>query len=548
MRKIMILNKLLMLTFILFVPASADVYGQTSQIRTGQIIIQGTKGKKIDDLMQAYDREGLLSGTILVAEKGDVIYKRGFGYANAEFKVPNETNTRFRLASISKPIVAILVMKLVDQGKISLDGKLSDYLPDFRKDGDKITVRHLLSHTSGLPGGIGDFTRREMRDPVTREALLKNSAENPLDFEPGTRVRYGLAGFAVLSMIVEKATGKSYEQALRENVLEPLEMRDTGVEDAASTVQRAPNGRIILGNPQPVIERFATGYVKTRTGYLRAPYMDISNGGAGASIYSTVEDLFLLDQALSTDKLLSKQAKEQMFARVLEDYSLGWNVRNLALADLQKSALPIFPGDAIRTEAADFKMIMKGGDVWGYTGFWAKVREKEQTVIILLNGGGIAFNSDVIRMTHGILNILNDLSYVTPRENMFVQILQQKGFEEAVKTFKQLKEEEPQNPIISETAFNNLGYEYLNNKSYALAINILKLNAESHPNSANACDSLAEAYETSGNKEMAIKYYQKVLEILPKDTSASEQFKTRLKENALKKIKELGSPVNSMKQ
>ncbi len=540
MRKIMFLYKLLI--YVLIVSAVSNslfTSGQTPQSGGGQIVVEGTKGRKIDELMQAYDREGLLSGTILVAEKGNVIYKRGFGYANVEFRVPNEPNTKFRLASVSKAIVAILVMKLVDQGKISLDGKLSDYLPGFRKDADKITVRHLLSHTSGLAGGIGDFTRREMRDPVSRDALLKTAAENPLDFEPGTRVRYGLAGFAVLSMIVEKVTGKTYEQALRENVLEPLGMRDTGIEDAAASVARTSGGRIILNNPQPVIERFATGYVKTRNGYLRAPYMDISTGGAGASVYSTVEDLFLLDHALSGDKLLSAQAKEQMFKPVLEDKSLGWDVRNLALSDLSRAVLPVLPGDAIRNEPADFRLIMKGGDVWGYTSFWARVPEKQQSVIILLNGAGIVFNTDVTRMTHGILSILNDQPYLTPRENLFVQIIRQKGFEEALKTFRQLKEKEPQNPIINEKTFNEIGYEYLNNKNYAPAIDILRLNAEAFPDSANAYDSLAEAYETSGNRETAIKFYEKVLEALPRDGSINEQFKNRLKENALKKIQEL---------
>jgi CubicO group peptidase (beta-lactamase class C family) len=536
----MFLYKLLI--YVLIVSAVSNslfTSGQTPQSGGGQIVVEGTKGRKIDELMQAYDREGLLSGTILVAEKGNVIYKRGFGYANVEFRVPNEPNTKFRLASVSKAIVAILVMKLVDQGKISLDGKLSDYLPGFRKDADKITVRHLLSHTSGLAGGIGDFTRREMRDPVSRDALLKTAAENPLDFEPGTRVRYGLAGFAVLSMIVEKVTGKTYEQALRENVLEPLGMRDTGIEDAAASVARTSGGRIILNNPQPVIERFATGYVKTRNGYLRAPYMDISTGGAGASVYSTVEDLFLLDHALSGDKLLSAQAKEQMFKPVLEDKSLGWDVRNLALSDLSRAVLPVLPGDAIRNEPADFRLIMKGGDVWGYTSFWARVPEKQQSVIILLNGAGIVFNTDVTRMTHGILSILNDQPYLTPRENLFVQIIRQKGFEEALKTFRQLKEKEPQNPIINEKTFNEIGYEYLNNKNYAPAIDILRLNAEAFPDSANAYDSLAEAYETSGNRETAIKFYEKVLEALPRDGSINEQFKNRLKENALKKIQEL---------
>jgi CubicO group peptidase (beta-lactamase class C family) len=384
--------------------------------QTGKTIIAGAKAKKIDELMRVYEQAGILSGTILVAEKGNVIYKRGFGYAHAEFKVPNQPDTKFRIASVSKPVVAILVMKLVEQGKISLDGRVSDYLPDFRKDANKITVRHLLSHTSGLPGGAGSLDGREMRDPVTRAELMKPSAENQLEFEPGTKMRYGGASYVVLAMIVEKIAGKPYGEVLRETIFEPLGMRDTGIEDAAGTVEMPPGARMRVKNPNPVIERLATGYVKTREGYIRAPYMDMSRANVSAAMHSTVEDLFRLDRALSNDKFFSKQSRELMFTPVLEDTALGWNVRNIAFEDLQKPLLRIFPEDALRLAPADLKMIYKGGDLWGFTSFWARLPEKDQTIIALLNGGNIYFNANAVRMTQGIVNILHDKPHFTPGE------------------------------------------------------------------------------------------------------------------------------------
>jgi CubicO group peptidase (beta-lactamase class C family) len=381
-----------------------------------QAIIEGAKAKKIDELMRAYEQAGILSGTILVAEKGNVIYKRGFGYAHAEFKVPNTPDTKFRIASVSKPVVAILVMKMVEQGKISLDARVSDYLPDFRKDANKITVRHLLSHTSGLPGGAGSLDGREMRDPVTREELMKPSAENPLEFEPGTKMRYGGASYVVLAMIVEKIAGKPYGEVLRETIFEPLGMRDTGIEDAAGTVEIPPGARMRVKNPNLVIERLATGYVKTPTGYIRAPFMDMSRANVSAAMHSTVEDLFRLDRALAEEKFLSKKSRELMFAPVLEDTALGWNVRNIAFEDLQKPLLRIFPEDALRGAPADLKMIYKGGDLWGFTSFWARLPEKDQTIIVLLNGGNIYFNTNAVRITQGIINILYDQPYSTPGE------------------------------------------------------------------------------------------------------------------------------------
>ncbi|HEX8197555.1 MAG TPA: serine hydrolase domain-containing protein [Pyrinomonadaceae bacterium] len=398
---------LFLLIFLLFNWSNANP-------KTGQTIIEGAKGKKIDNLMSAYEQAGILSGTILVAEKGKVIYKRSFGYAHAEFKVSNAADTKFRIASVSKSVVAILVMKFIEQGKISLDARVSDYLPNFRKDGNKITVRHLLSHTSGLPGGMGNLDGREMRDPVSREELMKPSAENPLEFEPGTKMRYGGASYVVLAMIVEKITGKPYGEVLREMIFEPLGMRDTGIEDAAGTVEMPPNARMRVKNPSPVIERLATGYVKTPTGYIRAPYMDMSRANVSAAMHSTVEDLFRLDRAVSDDKFFSKQSRELMFAPVLEDTALGWNVRNVAFEDLQKPLLRIFPEDPLRSAPADLKMIYKGGDLWGFTSFWTLLPEEDHTIIILLNGGNIYFNTNAVRITQGIINILYDQPYSTP--------------------------------------------------------------------------------------------------------------------------------------
>ena len=142
-----------------------DARGQTT--RDGETVVTGSDGKKIDQLLEAYHRENRVSGVILVSKRGEVIYKRGFGLANREFSVPNQPNTKFRLASIAKPLVAVLVMRLVEQGKLSLDSKVSDFLPDYRKDvAEKVTIRHLLSPTSGIPDGFvrPGVTERTRRD------------------------------------------------------------------------------------------------------------------------------------------------------------------------------------------------------------------------------------------------------------------------------------------------------------------------------------------------------------------------------------------------
>ena len=508
-------------------------------------ISSGAKGQKIDDLLQAYYREGSLNGAVLVAERGKVIYKRGFGFANMEFRVPNEPNTKFRTASISKPIVAILALRLVEQGKLSLDAKVSDYLPDYRKDvADKVTVRHLLSHTSGIPDTLirPGLWEREIRDPFTAQELLARYSNGNLEFEPGTKLKYGTLNYVLLSLMIEKATGKSFEQAIRENVFDVVGMRDTGVEGASATVEGDQRGRTVLKGATPLIERMATGYVRTDRGFSRPPFMDMTHAAVGGSIYSTVEDLFLLDRALYGDKLLSKSLRDVMFTPVMGDTSLGWNIRELSFNDLQRPFLNIVdPPSAPHTGPADFKLVYKLGDVWGFSGVFARHVNEQHTIIILVNANmrGVYFDLATVRMWQAITSILYDKPYFTPRERMFADIIGRQGYERAIETFRQLKLQEPHSPIIGESEFNVLGYEIKGKKQIAQAIGIFRLNVEAHPLSANAYDSLAEAYAESGDKEMAIKYYEKVLDVLPKDPNADAAFKERLKNNALEMLRKL---------
>jgi CubicO group peptidase (beta-lactamase class C family) len=510
------------------VPEAASANWQT---KDSQTVIIGAKGKQIDELLQAYHSEGLLNGVVLVAERGKIIYKRGFGFANMEFNVPNEPNTKFRIASISKPIVALLAMRLIEQGKLSLDAKVSNFLPDYRKDiADKVTVRHLLSHTSGIPDTLirPGLWEREIRDPFTTQELLARYSNGALQFEPGTKTKYGTMNYVLLSLMIEKAIGKSFEQAMREYIFEPVGMRDTGIEGASPTVEGNAQGRTVLKGATPVIERLATGYIKTNNGFTRAPFMDMTHAAVGGAMHSTVEDLYLLDRALYEDKFLSKSSRDVLFTPVLEDIALGWNVRHLSFADLQQPFLNIVdPSNSLRPTPADFKVAYKLGDVWGFTGIFARHVNEQHTVIILVNGNmrGVYFDLDPVRMWQAITSILYEKPYFTPRERMFAEIIERQGFDRAVQTFKQLKQKEPSSPIIKEAEFNAIGYEFLGKQKIAQAISIFRLNVEAHPNSANVYDSLGEGYMMNGEKELAIKSYEKSLELDPKNTNAVEMLK-----------------------
>ncbi len=204
-----------------------------------------TKSQKIEALLGQYHEYGQFNGAALVAENGKVIFKKGFGMANMEWDIPNMPDTKFRVGSITKQFTAMLVMQLVEQGKLKLDGKLTDYLPDYPKStGDKVTIHHLLTHVSGIPSytGFPNFFRDLSRDPYTPEAFVKTFADSALQFEPGAKFLYNNSGYFLLGAIIEKAAGKTYEQALAENILTPLNMKNTGYDHHGTILKKRAAG------------------------------------------------------------------------------------------------------------------------------------------------------------------------------------------------------------------------------------------------------------------------------------------------------------------
>jgi len=262
------------------------------------------KVRRIDALVEAYRQIGQFNGSVLVAEKGAVLLKKGYGLAQMEWGIPNTADTRFRLGSITKQFTATLVLRQVEQGRIRLDGKLSDYLPDYRPDtGQKVTIHHLLTHTSGIPSYTDSptFFSEVSRDPHPVDEFVKKFCSGDLEFEPGSKFHYDNSGYFLLGALLEKVSGRSYEQLLREEILDPLGMKDTGYD----------RGETLLPHR-------AAGYEKDLAGYRNAPYLDMSLPYAAGALYSTVEDLYRWDQALYGTAVLSEASKERMFTPFLE--------------------------------------------------------------------------------------------------------------------------------------------------------------------------------------------------------------------------------------
>jgi CubicO group peptidase (beta-lactamase class C family) len=241
-----------------------------------------SKSQKIDALIRPFAAANQFSGVVLAAEDGKVIYEKAFGMANADYKIPNQVNTRIGIASITKLMTSVILTRLVEQKRIAPADKLAKYIPDF-PNGDKITIEMLARHRSGIP-------HRVM--PPEMESVAYSSAEfvakvkqAKLAFEPGTARLYSSAGYAVLARTLEIASGKSYAQLLQENVFTPAGMTDSVDFDG-----------------EAVIERRAQDYYLSPNGLVNVPLKNYSFLVGAGSVYGTARDVYRFAEAVLDGK------------------------------------------------------------------------------------------------------------------------------------------------------------------------------------------------------------------------------------------------------
>lgn len=454
-----------------------------------RIILAQDKAAKIDAFMTAMVEYQHFNGTVLVAEKGKVIYKKGFGVANMDWDIANTPDTKFRIGSITKQFTAMQIMQLVEEGKIKLDGKLSDYLPEYRKDtGEKITIHHLLTHTSGIPPytGLPGFWSDSSRNPYDIDYMVKHFHSGDLEFEPGTDYKYNNTGYFLLAAIIEKVSGKSYEENLKESILQTAKMTNTGAD-----------------RNQRILKKRANGYFRSPNGYTNEPYFYMINALGAGDMYSTVEDLYLWDQALYTEKLLSNKLKKKMFTPFLNNYAYGWGVRNVALGQSTDSV----------------KTISHSGGINGFNTRIVRLVEDARLIVVFNNTGGADLNG----ICQAVTNILYDKPYELPKlsiAEVIGKVLDEKGIDDAVAQYRDLKTNHEDEYNFGEYELNRLGYQLLGADKVKAAIEIFKLNVEMFPEAFNPYDSLGEAYMVKGDKELAIKNYAKSLELNPKNSNA----------------------------
>ncbi|KLT68041.1 serine hydrolase [Flavobacterium sp. ABG] len=450
------------------------------------------KAKKIDQLMSLYNQYGQFNGSVLVAEHGKVIFKKGYGQANMEWNIPNQTDTKFRLGSISKQFTAFLIVKLAEGGKIKLDAPITTYLSDYPKaTGDKITIHHLLTHTSGIPNytSVPKFLEEKSKEPYTPQEFIKTFENLPLEFTPGEKFRYSNSGYFLLGYLIEKITQKTYEQYLQETILTPLKMANTGYD----------HNEIIL-------KKRAAGYEKQGKKLINSSYIDMSIPYAAGSLYSTVEDLYLWDQALYTNKLLSAASMDSLFKPYIsfgdESYGYGWFIDELLNSDKSK-----------------LKIVEHGGGINGFNTLISRVPADKNLVVLLNNTGGTVLGE----MNTAIRAILYNQPYNQAKKSMALElseIFNTKGLTAGIDSYKKLKADSTYR--IKEGEINNAGYQLLQSGKTKEAIEMFKINVETFPKVGNVYDSLGEAYLKDGNTKLAIENYTKSVTLDPSNESGKK--------------------------
>ena len=265
--------------------------------------------QSIDQELQRQSQAGGFSGAVLIAKGDRILLDRA--YANAAYPVgaANSGRTRFRIGSLTKQFTAAVILKLREEGKLSLDDPVCRYLQPCPDSWEHIKLSHLLSHTSGIASYTALPSYGEIKaHPLSTAGLIDLIESLPVPFAPGSKFDYSDSGYAILGAVIERAAGRSYSEVLKVEILDPLGMNDTG-----------------YGNP-PISADGAVGYSKAPDGLHAVPVVDASVAFSSAGMYSTTQDLLRWVRALMADRVLSAQSRREMFTAGREDFGYGWIV------------------------------------------------------------------------------------------------------------------------------------------------------------------------------------------------------------------------------
>ena len=461
----------------------------------GQIKNSTKSTKLINTYLTELEKVGF-SGSVLVEINGKKVISKGYGFSNKAKSIKNEPTTVFGIGSLTKQFTAAAILKLEMQGKLSIDDKINKYFDNVPIEKSSITIHDLLRHQSGLQSVVGrDY------DKISTVEFLDTVMKSKLRFEVGQKYSYSNIGYSLLGMIIENVSGKTYEIYLYENLWKPSQMEMTGYSRPAFD-----KNKIAIGYYKDDKE---WGKPTDKEWDKTAPYWHLlGNGG----ILSTTEDMYHWHKALMGELVLSKEAKKKLYHPLIRKeenynsiYAYGWDV-----SQTNRKTNRVWHNGTNNIFYADFMRYINEG----------------VTLIMLSNKSHQAnfdqLNFELSKMIfeknyNPIIPIADNEANQKYSQNL-IEIISSQGIEAG----KERYNKRPANINMLEYILNSKGYEFLAQKNYDKAIDLFIMNTFAFPKSANAFDSLGEAYMNKGDKNLAIKHYEKSLELNPNNGNAKD--------------------------
>ncbi len=430
---------------------------------------------RIDEVIRGYADHGRFQGSVLVALDGEVVYRKGFGLADVERDIDNTPETRHRIGSLAKAFTAAIILQLVDEGRLDLDAPITGALPAFRADhAERVTLHHLLSHTSGVGVTTPDRSDSERHRPYTPDEVVRLTNFSGLLHEPGSRYRYSSLGYNLLAAIIEQTEGKPFEAVLRERILDPLGMRATGLVSSDPN----PQGRSLS------YDRMMWGETE------EAPQLDESFVIGARGMYSTVDDLYRWNRAVGGDELLTAESRTRMLLHGSSKSRYGWGIDTYAFGDGAAGTLVYGYGGTRGAATLTFRLL-----------------DDRHLIVLLGNIRQIPLTQIAMNITRVLVGMPVDPA--APPLKPLYEVLVERGVDAAVERFAGKRDLPPEMEI------NRLGYQLMNRGRLDAAIRVFQFNVKAYPAAWNTYDSLAEGYMEAGDYLTAVKYYNLSLDLNP---------------------------------
>ncbi|MCF6404535.1 beta-lactamase family protein [Chitinophaga filiformis] len=497
-------------------------------ILSGMFSNAQTRLGKLNIYFNNISREENMNGNILLAENGRPVYLRSFGCSDFPSASENDIDVRYNLASISKIFTSTAILQLKEKGKLYLDDTFQHYFPQFPYPG--ITIRHLLTHTSGLPDlELYEPLVKQFPDTIITNDIIIPTLINenkPLHFHPGDKYSYCNLNYCLLAMLVEKVSGLAFSDYLQQYIFQPARMLLTY---CVKTSYQQSHRKIATPHVKAAYYDTAYSPVFLVKRYRYTSYNNSAATGASNIITST-SDLQRFDRAFFDGKLLGQASIEEALTPVrLNNGEVYWEHMDTMLGE-GKGSYGL--GWEIFEQPGFGRSVGHGGFIFGLATFYFRNIDRKQTIIAFDNVAGPAFGKIVTSAFY----IMNDqppmpLKIKTSLVRLFATTMVQYGVDNAVSCLTAFKSDTSKY-YLSEQEMNQLGYELLYFSSFPdhlqFAIETFKMNMLLFPESYNTYDSYAEALAQAGKKQEAILMYQKSIALNPDNQGGIKALKQLL--------------------